>query len=468
LGSVGWFVVLDYTDVAAARVWDSATARGETSRKVRAVRSLKDRSDQVARDQTRLARWAAWSFVLGTLTWRTRSASELSETPVDSAASVRLLFDALSLALALLCLLNEPLMSSQVRPRPKKLLPGAAVAYLVYILAGVLGVLVAVDPQIVTFRLFELTIALIVATTLSRWLTLQEIVDFFRRVLVVLAGAIVVSALAMPSRGFVQARGGVVPIRLEGVFPAFSANSVGFVGLLLFALSLTSERYRKLGIAGGLSLVALSQYRTGYVAVAAAILVWMAASSTAGKRLALLLALPLGYLLYQSATFQSAWIRGEEASNSVATLSGRTYWWAAAFDAAERHPFIGLGLSSGTRFEVLQARLGLNEASTIHGTWVEVYVGTGILGTIALALFVLVALREGTRVRTVSLAPLLIITVTLVRSLTGTTIELASVNLLVVLMLTIAAARTSVDQVALSPPLRAKGRAAGVGATTND
>jgi O-antigen ligase len=74
------------------------------------------------------------------------------------------------------------------------------------------------------------------------------------------------------------------------------------------------------------------------------------------------------------------------------------------------------------------AELGSVYTSSLHGTWVEALVGTGIVGVALLAGSVLVtgtrafreAIRRGGRV-----VPLLLITILLVRSITGPTFEVA-------------------------------------------
>ncbi len=121
---------------------------------------------------------------------------------------------------------------------------------------------------------------------------------------------------------------------------------------------------------------------------------------------------------------------------------------------AERSPVIGVGLTSGTRFEVFPSLL-LGETSTIHSTWVEAYLGTGLLGLSLIVALLVQFVVSSWRVRAVTLAPLLFACTIAVRSLTGTTIELAgSTAVLFALLATAAWRRRMHDQCAPDPSHR--------------
>ena len=377
-----------------------------------------------------LSRLAVVVFVIGTFTWRTRSASDLADAPVDSAALVRLAADAVAAGLVLLAYAHEAVGRTRTATGQPVLRLSPGVLYAAYIVAAVIGTLQAVDPGIVLFRVAELSVCLFVAAAAIRWNSLDDLLMLVGRILLGMATLVGISVLVWPARALEAARGGVVPFRLVGVFPEFSANSVGMIGLLLFALGLATPQGRKLAVGLGLALIVLSQYRTGYVAVAGVLGVYLVLARGGWTKVGLLLSVPVGVLFVRSTFFETAWVRGESASHSVATLSGRTGWWSVAIDVASRSPWIGTGLSSGTRFEVLAAQLDRSDTSTIHGTWIEAYVGTGFIGTAALVIFVLYSLRFGVRARGLTMAPLLLMVAILERSVTGTSIELAGVQLM--------------------------------------
>jgi O-antigen ligase len=168
-----------------------------------------------------------------------------------------------------------------------------------------------------------------------------------------------------------------------------------------------------------------AQYRTGYVAFAAVLAVYVLVR---GRKV-------LATLLVAGAVAMALWaptapleaepylLRGQTVEQA-GLLSGRTEFWRRAVPVWETSPFIGRGLLTASRFEVL-APLGLQFTAGIHGTWPEALVGTGIIGTALLALIFLITVgrairhaRGGGRV-----APLLLLTVLAVRSVTGPTFE---------------------------------------------
>jgi O-antigen ligase len=69
-------------------------------------------------------------------------------------------------------------------------------------------------------------------------------------------------------------------------------------------------------------------------------------------------------------------------------------------------------------------RGGFGDTNTIHSTWVETVVGTGVAGTALLAGALLVALRRGLNLaRRMDVVPLLLLIAIGIRSITGNTIE---------------------------------------------
>jgi O-antigen ligase len=95
----------------------------------------------------------------------------------------------------------------------------------------------------------------------------------------------------------------------------------------------------------------------------------------------------------------------------------------------------GRGLLTASRFEILTP-IGREETSTIHSTWVEALVGTGLVGTALLAASLLVVLRRAIRSAVAPIGrvvPLVVLTVIAVRSVTGTTFEASGRSVLIVL-----------------------------------
>jgi O-antigen ligase len=109
-------------------------------------------------------------------------------------------------------------------------------------------------------------------------------------------------------------------------------------------------------------------------------------------------------------------------------------------DVADRSPITGIGLSSGVRFEVLQARFN-GTTSTIHSTWVEAYVGTGLLGVgLLISAAVLAGLSTLRRwAYDGNTLPALLLTLMMVKSITASTFEIGG-QLFLLFLLMISAA----------------------------
>lgn len=372
---------------------------------------------------THLANLAVLFSLAGTLVWRTRSADALASNPLDAAGLYRIACDGAAALLALMALRDTD------RARTRRW-PTSMVLYAGYVVVVTVGVVTAVKPTLVLFRAVELSVFVLVwMAGRARWGTpaqgLRLIVGFSW----FLTATLALGVLLHPATALVPARGGLLPWRLEGAFPSLSADTVGTVGNILVIAGMMRLARPAPAITVGVALVALSQYRTGYVILAAAILLSFYGRRTIASRVAFLVACLLMAFLVQSGQFQQAWTRGEEPE-LVGSLNSRTTFWSAGLDVAERSRFVGTGLSSGTRFEVLDARLGRAYTSTIHGTWIEAYVGAGLLGTgLLAAAFACAVVSAARSVQAVGRAPLLFLGAILVRSVTGTTIELAGLML---------------------------------------
>jgi O-antigen ligase len=94
-------------------------------------------------------------------------------------------------------------------------------------------------------------------------------------------------------------------------------------------------------------------------------------------------------------------LRGQ-SSELVRSLSGRMDWWQNAWVKILERPWLGYGAYAGGRFVVL-AQLGDMETSSIHNSYVEVVLGTGILGVLPLLAALAGAWRELWSVRLKSL-----------------------------------------------------------------
>jgi O-antigen ligase len=143
------------------------------------------------------------------------------------------------------------------------------------------------------------------------------------------------------------------------------SRRVWYSGLLAFALAsmvLAQARSGILGFFAGLVLVMLVTRR-----------VKMGLGLLAGGTL-VLIATPSALNIF------SDFMRRGETQEELYSLSSRVEWWSLAWPAFLNHPLIGYGAFAGARFFVL-AGSGLDVAG-IHSDWVEMLVGTGLMGLI--------------------------------------------------------------------------------------
>ncbi len=259
-------------------------------------------------------------------------------------------------------------------------------------------------PQLgspVTFGvLFGLTLAVSATVSVSPWLTLYKssqvilavlfgffwvlkfgAVDCLRRLVLsaaIVSGFIMILGVVMPSAVWVgdRLKGGV----LGG---AGSAATLLIVGLLAGA------RFRGRGLHAGLLalggvLLALSQVRTGYVAVALCLVVLALRGPVSRRARRVILALAS---VAPFALLTEAWMAVGQYlvrdTYSIATLSDRTpLWQSMLLWVAANAPLFGMGYYS-VRTITLAYNPGIG---TAHSAYVEVAAGAGLLGSGALAL----------------------------------------------------------------------------------
>lgn len=374
----------------------------------------------------------AWILlIVSTFVWRVRTTDALVSNPLDKAAMVRVALVALAGVLVLVHLLRHSTRAP---------LPVAVVLLIPYVGAAVVSAVGSPLPLFGLYRAFELSVGLaaIVAVTTADRAEWRKALDLM---LAAFGGIIALAWLegvTMPTRGW-EVVNGVVSHALIGYFPAFSSNSLGAYGAVLAIwgiAQLDSPHYRpcvvRLAASGGLLTVLATQYRTGIVAFLLA-LTYVACQRRRGLFAFVVLA---GALLVTASgdwsairtRTQVAFARGN--SDAVSTLDSRSIYWHAAEPYIKARPAFGWGLNVGTR-KVLST-LGLQETSTIHSTWFEALLGTGFVGTIFLAGAFLALLAAAlSRERDRDKAAIVgIVIILLVRSLTGTTVELFDVMML--------------------------------------
>jgi O-antigen ligase len=377
-------------------------------------------------------------LLASTLVWRERSAGALAANPLDSAGLVRVGCISIAMLLGGLALMSPARPEATPRHRlttlPFRL-------YLCYIAVVVVGAPGSVKPFLTSYRAVELIAGCVVllgayqAFGNAAARRIEATIYWFT---VALVASVWFGRFIDPSRALQRPQNLAVPLKWElvGVFPAQAANTVGALGALLAIWSLA--RYMNPRQYGGRRSIALvltlagivtilaAQYRTGYLAFVAGALVifWFR------KRI-------LFVVLLVTATFIVLWspsligsaepyvLRGQ-TTQEAHSLSGRTDYWSHAIPVWKESPLIGRGLWTASRYEVL-APLGLDTTASVHSTWVEALVGTGVVGLTLLAVCVLMTLGRAWRVARASpwspIGPLALVVSLTVRSLTGNLFE---------------------------------------------
>lgn len=384
-------------------------------------------------------------LLVANLSLRARDASALAENPLDTAGLIKLGGTALALVIGLVAILT-PRKNAQAT----KLTTLPLNFFVLYVVVAALGVLVSRMPFLTGYRVFGVVTALVVIFGALRSVGREALprlekllIRWGQAILVVAWGAVFVApGIAL------EEVASPIPVRIDIPTLGITANSLGTIGALvavwylasLFDRSPTKPRWAASVFWIGFGLVSVigAQYRTGYIGLAVAIGILLALRA----RNLLMVLIPAALIALSvwgpsvADELQPYVLRGQ-TPDEAAELSGRLEWWSLAGPVWEESPIVGKGLRTETRFILADA--GYDETSSIHSTWVEALIGTGLVGLTCLALSMLTALFRAFQAarapvgRSTALVVLLILAT---RSVTGTGIEDAGYQLMVFLTVT--------------------------------
>jgi O-antigen ligase len=378
---------------------------------------------------------------------RVRDTATLAENPVDPSGLYRLACVGLALVLGGLALTTP----RSVAPEDRIALPTPLLLFGLYVIVVFIGAPLSVNADLTSFRGVELLAGFVVVLGAVR-LTGREAPRRIGAVLYWFIVALIASAWVavalFPTDALRESRS-PLPVQLQGVYPTISSNTLGLLGVLLVVWTLgrmlSSESDRRLPpvLAGilillGVATLVVAQYRTGYVALALGIaLLLLVRGRKAFGALVAVLAVAIAIWGHSLGLQAEPFLLRGQSTQEAEQLSSRLGYWEAALPVWRRSPIVGRGLVTATRFEVL-APLGRSFTSTIHSTWVEALVGTGIIGVALLATALLLAfkqaLQEAFRVGG-EVVPVFLLTVLIIRSATGTTFEIFGLGTLLFLMI---------------------------------
>jgi O-antigen ligase len=376
-------------------------------------------------------------LLASSLVWRVRTTDDIAADPLDAAGQIRVGFVGLAGLLALIALVWPAPDQERVgrTPLPFRL-------YAAYVLVVFAGAPLSVEPLLTAYRGVELATAVLVLLAARQRVGLEAIPRIGATLywfMVALVAVVWAEVVLFPSLAIAPLLNEAAPVpwNIQGVYPSIASNGVGTLGVTLTIWSLARARDHSgqalrplvayLLAAVGVATLLASQYRTGYGALVVGLGVLLALRNRRLLVIGVLLGAAgwlafLGPSVVKEAT--PILLRGQTTAEARG-LTSRVEWWEASIPVWKKSPLVGRGLLTGTRFEVL-ARLGLRDTGGIHNTWVEVLVGTGLVGLALLAAAAAVSLRRALALALDprgSILPLLLLVVMLVRSATGNTFE---------------------------------------------
>lgn len=343
---------------------------------------------------------------LSGLVFRTRSAADIGQDPLDGWALLRV---GLVFIAALVLFLRLTLRRSRWT---RSLFSGVVGVFLLYPVFSLVSTAWSVSPPWTFYKSVEfLTDVLLLATIVATLETVEE----YRRLVnltLILLGLLIASAwigaVIDPSDALFAdstVRIMTLPARLVGVFPIVSCNELSAASAILGLIALC----RLFGKGEG------QKHRIGYQLLFMVAMVTLVITQTRGAFAAFFIGLVLLLILLRrfrlaavagissflllaalllfthfGKTAQDFLMRGQTA-DQASGISGRAEIWQDAFDSISEHPWMGYGGFAGARFVVL-SRDSMN-SSSLNG-YIDSALNLGVSGPLIL-LIVVVGLCRG-------------------------------------------------------------------------
>ena len=378
---------------------------------------------------------------------RARTAEDLAANPLDFVGLLRLASTALACMLGVIaCISATRAHGETVTNRPLRI-------YIAYAVIACAGIFTSVSPSLTGYRAFEVVAAIFVICGAYRTAGKEALLRLERFLYwwcVFLVGTVWVGVAAFPTLT-VQRLNSPIPYQIQGVYPGVTSNTLGELAVLLMfwsigrvmAPGIEPGPRRSVAIAvAALGFVTLigAQYRTGYAAVMLGVAILLFLRGRKVLATYGVIAAVVGTILGSRIATQAApvLLRGQNTSQ-ITNLNGRLNWWELAIPIWKKSPIIGGGLRTASRLLVL-GQSGFGQTSTVHSTWVEALVGTGILGVAALACFLMVTMWRAFWLATwpnARIVPLLVLMTLAIRSFTGDTFESGGLYCLITLIFVI-------------------------------
>lgn len=350
------------------------------------------------RKTLRSLRWWHWLwflvFVSG-LVFRIRDVGDISENPVDAWAMFRI---ALETVVGLTLLAQLSFRRTLWLPT---LFRGLIGILSVYAIVSIVSTVWSVYPAWTLYKSIEylvdvslLAAILAIVTSTEKYRSLMSWTWLLYGLLV----AWIWLGIILWPHDELMSGVGTLGVQLQGYFPAVAANSVGEYGAILAILGISRLLLRKENLSRkafatlllmlGLATAILAQTRSALAGLGLGVIVVLYLSRRFALS-ALLAAGAAGILSVQAVTGSLAdfWARGESAQE-LQTFSSRLNWWQFAWQKFLESPVTGHGAYAAGRFLVM-AELKVGSTASVHSDYVEILVGTGLIGLAPAILVVL-------------------------------------------------------------------------------
>ena len=339
----------------------------------------------------------AWLVLfLSGLTFRARTAAEISSSPVDSFALYRITCVTI---VGLILFLRLTLRKTRWLP---SVFTGIIGLFALYPLLSLVSTAWSINSPWTLYKSLEFFVDL---TLLAAIVASVQLVDDIRKfanwtwtllgflVATAWIGAIVDPADALFSDPTMRFAG--LPLRLVGVVPVVSCNDLSEISAILALIALCrifayeeadrkKTRYWLLFGAAFLTMV-VTQTRGAFLAFLIGLVTLLILNRKyllvlVGGATSFILAIPLLFLTKFGNHIQDFLLRGEKVDEATG-MSGRIETWQTAFEKIGDHPFTGYGGFAGAKFLVLSRNSVASDTLSSH---VDSLINLGLFGWLIL------------------------------------------------------------------------------------
>ena len=325
--------------------------------------------------------WAL--FFLSGLTFRARDTEAIRENPLDEAAIFRaILVGIVGLVLIVVLMFYPKLTLNHI-------FGGLVGLMTLYSLVAIISTIWSIYPHLTLYKSMEYFLGVVlIGTIVARVKSDSEfksLFDWMWILIGLLTLSIWLGVVLWPEEAVIRGVG-LLGIKIQGIFPKIAANGVGDLGAILSIVALVRLLFNKgpsryfyaTVLVIGIVTLLLSQSRSPLTGFLMAVPLILFLSGKVGWVVFLGLSVPaVAFFTPLSDRFWEFFLRGQ-SEELFFSLSGRVYYWMEALHYIRERPFVGYGAYAAGRFLVASGFSSL--LSSLHGTWFEVLIGTGVLG----------------------------------------------------------------------------------------